>query len=96
MAVTVVAPGLQQLKGELDTAFRAGLKPQDRQPLRPHITLVNKVSAALAAQQYAALQDEFKPFTGRAAGLALYRYAGGPWAYVATHLFNDSLSSGPV
>lgn len=73
----------------LRARFEAGLTPQDRQPYRPHVTVQNKVDPAVARDTVAALRAAFVPVAVRATGLALWRYAGGPWTPLSEHLFRS-------
>ncbi len=74
---------LRALHRRLQTAFAARLTPQDQQPLRPHVTVQNKVEPA-ARQLLADLQADFQPFTATGTGLRLWAYRGGPWEPRAT------------
>ena len=71
----------------LRSRWEAGLTPQDRQPYRPHVTVQNKVTPEEARRTVTALRAAFTPHRVRAAGLALWRYAGGPWEPLSRHLF---------
>lgn len=59
--------------------WQAALSPQDRQGLRPHVTVQNKVDPAVARRLHEALAAAFQPFTAQGTGLALWAYRGGPW-----------------
>ena len=67
--------------------FAAGLTPQDRQPYRPHVTVQNKADPDTARRTVESLRAAFVPEEVGATGLALWRYAGGPWAPVSEHPF---------
>jgi 2'-5' RNA ligase len=69
--------GLGGLLGERLTA-------QDRQPISPHVTIQNKVAPDRAQELYEQLAEGFEPWSAPAAGLALWRYLGGPWEPVET------------
>ena len=79
MAVEVVAPGLQGLHARLAKAFEPWLTRQDRQPFRPHVTVMNKAPPAEAARAFAELQAAWQPWHGTGEALLLWRYLGGPW-----------------
>lgn len=79
VAYRLRAPELQALRAGLATAWRDRLTPQDRQPLRPHVTIQNKVPVEAARALHAGLSATFAPFTARATGLLLWHYRGGPW-----------------
>ena len=44
VAVAIEAPALVTLRAELATLWTGELAPQDQQPLRPHVTVCNKVT----------------------------------------------------
>ncbi|HYD99382.1 MAG TPA: 2'-5' RNA ligase family protein [Alphaproteobacteria bacterium] len=79
VAYAIESPPLLALRGALAARWAAWLTPQDRQPLRPHVTVQNKVAPAAAAALLAELAAEFAPWTATAEGLLLWRYRGGPW-----------------
>jgi 2'-5' RNA ligase len=79
VAVEVEAPGLAVLHGRLAAAFAPWLTPQDRQPFRPHVTVMNKAPPEEAARTFALLQEGWQGWEGRAEALLLWHYAGGPW-----------------
>lgn len=79
VAFTLENAELRALHRRLQTAFAAHLAPQDRQPLRPHVTVQNKVEPAAARQLLADLQADFAPFGAIGTGLRLWAYRGGPW-----------------
>lgn len=70
---------LQRLHRQLQTRWAAHLRPQDRQPLRPHITVQNKVPADQARALHEQLAADFTPYTISGTGLALWAYRNGPW-----------------
>ncbi len=80
---------LAAVHAALRARFAAELTPQDRQPYRPHVTVQNKVDPAVARETVAALRAAFVPAEVRATGLALWRYAGGPWEAVSEHPFRS-------
>jgi 2'-5' RNA ligase len=88
VAYTLVADELQILHQQLQQAFDPWLIKQDRQPLRPHITVQNKVTAFKAQNVHEALLHDFVPYEIRAIGLQTWRYLHGPWKALATYPFN--------
>ncbi len=58
------------------------LTPQDRQPLRAHVTLQNKVDPAVARETVETLRATFSPSAVEAPGFDLWRYDGGPWTHL--------------
>ncbi len=66
------------------------LTAQDRQPFRAHVTVQNKVTPERARETLAALAATWTPLDGRADGLDLWRYRGGPWQHVKTYAFEGA------
>jgi 2'-5' RNA ligase len=79
VAYRVEAPQLHALRKELAQRFAQWLTGQDRERFRPHVTVQNKVTPQQARRTLERLVAAFEPFTGRAEGLQLWRYRGGPW-----------------
>lgn len=73
------APELMRLHRELAEEFRTYLTPQDKQPLRPHVVVQNKVEPAEAKALLLLLQAEFAERDVAAVGLDWWKYLGGPW-----------------
>lgn len=88
VAYRLVSDELQILHQQLQQAFDPWLKRQDRQVLRPHITIQNKVTSFKAQQLHEALQRDFAPFEIRATGLQTWYYLRGPWKPAATFPFH--------
>lgn len=78
---------LGRIHRELVAAFHDRLTPQDRQPFRAHVTVQNKVDTSTARQTVDELRTQFVPATALARGIALWRYAGGPWEPLSTYWF---------
>lgn len=87
VAYALDAPGLAAMHARLADGWRPWLRAQDRQPLRPHVTVQNKVRPEQARALYERLQGEFVPFEVAGEGLTLWRYLGGPWRLVGTYPF---------
>jgi 2'-5' RNA ligase superfamily protein len=79
VALEVAAPEVAALRARLAARWRDRLTPQDRQGWRPHATIQNKVAAERARALHAELAEGLPPREGRAEGLLLWRYRGGPW-----------------
>jgi 2'-5' RNA ligase len=79
VAVRIEAPELTALRAALASGWEPWLTPQDRQKLRPHVTVQNKVEPAVARALHAELAAGFEPFPVRIERLCLWRYLGGPW-----------------
>ncbi|WP_326947963.1 MULTISPECIES: 2'-5' RNA ligase family protein [unclassified Amycolatopsis] len=84
VAIALSAAALTSLHGKLRTRWRSWLTAQDAQPLKPHVTVQNKVSRETARATIEALRPDFGPRTGSATGLAVWRYLGGPWQPVTS------------
>ncbi len=90
---------LGALHRSLVGAIEAALGPeaitaQDRQPLRPHVTIQNKGTPEAARETLAHLAVSWTPLVGRAEGLDLWHYRGGPWDAAATFDFAATDTSG--
>jgi 2'-5' RNA ligase len=57
------------------------LTRQDQQPLRPHVTVQNKVSPDIAKAALSEIQAGFTSWAGFGLGLDIWLYAGGPWVH---------------
>jgi hypothetical protein len=82
------APELLRLHAALVQQFRPYLTPQDKQPLRPHVVVQNKVEPHEAKSLLAVLQAEFSPRLVSAVGLDWWEYLGGPWRPLQSFPFN--------
>jgi 2'-5' RNA ligase len=82
MAVDVTSPGLLAVHLDLSRAFVEWLTPQDRQPFRPHVTLMNKAPKEAALAAFAEVSADWAAFEAEAPALLLWRYLGGPWELV--------------
>ena len=79
VAYTLRSPELEQEHSRLADAFREVLSPKDRQRLRAHIVVQNKVTPEAAKALLRELEASFQPRSVRATGLDLWHYLGGPW-----------------
>jgi 2'-5' RNA ligase len=89
VAVDVLCPALLDLQKRLAAEWKQWLTPQDRQGFRPHITIQNMVRAVEARRLYDKLGSSWCPFTGKATGLLLWHYRGGPWKLAQEFLFGN-------
>jgi 2'-5' RNA ligase len=80
---------LQTSHQQLQQQWQSRLIPQDRQTLRPHITVQNKVTPAQAQDLLQQLRSTFSPFEVTGIGLRLWRYLGGPWELLQTFPFTN-------
>jgi hypothetical protein len=72
---------LVKLHKQFSLQFSSVLIPQDRQGFRPHISVQNKTTPDVAKKLFTELSKTFTAFTGKAAGLDLWVYEGGPWRH---------------
>ncbi|WP_142686717.1 2'-5' RNA ligase family protein [Chitinophaga polysaccharea] len=87
IAYTLMSEELQILHASLQSQWEQWLIPRDRQPLRPHITIMNQVTAFKAQQAHEVLKSVFLPFEVTATGIQLWRYLKGPWKLERTYGF---------
>lgn len=87
---TLSAPPLLRIHRELVEAFQSSLTPQDKQPLRPHVVVQNKVEPAEARALLATLQAGFQRRTVQATGLEWWEYLGGPWRLIERFAFGSA------
>ncbi|WP_448661048.1 2'-5' RNA ligase family protein [Sphingomonas sp. CJ20] len=87
VAYRIEAPALTAIRDGLMEAFAGMLTPQDAGRWRPHVTVQNKVTPALAKVVLGALSRDFTPRTVEIAGLASWWYRGGPWELHSRHMF---------
>lgn len=79
VAYTMESSRLRALHKRFQKQWHADLTPQDQQRLSPHITVQNKVDAAIARALHHELSEQFQPFDATGTGLQLWAYRGGPW-----------------
>lgn len=84
---TLSSPELLGVHRGLARNFADSLTPQDKQPLRPHVVVQNKVEPAEAKALLTVLQAGFTAREVRAEGLDWWEYLGGPWRLVETFGF---------
>ncbi|CAN5326704.1 2'-5' RNA ligase family protein [soil metagenome] len=87
VAWRIESPDLLAMRQELADAFHGMLTPQDRASPRLHVTVQNKVAPAQARALRDHLQADFTPRAFAIAGLAAWRYLGGPWAPIRDYRF---------
>ena len=81
-AYAVDSPELVRRHRTLQEAWAPWLTRQDQQPLRPHVTLQNKVDPAVARETVETLRATFRAREVEAEGFDLWRYEGGPWEHL--------------
>ena len=86
-ALRVESEELEDIRHDLAEAFRGMLTPQDMGPWRPHITIQNKVEPREARGLQQRLRATFEPRPLAIRGLASWRYIGGPWRPIRSHVF---------
>jgi hypothetical protein len=83
VAYVLESAELDDTRAGLAAARAKDLTPQDRQRLRPHVTVQNKATPQSAGALLAQLSEGFVAYDVTATGLALWRYLGGPWEPLA-------------
>jgi hypothetical protein len=90
-AIEIVSPPLISLRQQIAVVFAAGfadaLTAQDKQKIRPHVTVQNKVAPEAARLIYNQFSAEWQPFKAAAEGLILWEYQGGPWRFITEFAF---------
>ncbi|HEX9954922.1 MAG TPA: 2'-5' RNA ligase family protein [Allosphingosinicella sp.] len=86
-ALRVASDELEDIRYDLQLAFRGLLTPQDQAPWRPHVTIQNKVEPKEAKRLQQQLRATFEPRPLAIKGLASWRYLGGPWEKVKSYTF---------
>ena len=86
-AFRVESEELEDIRHDLAAAFRGMLTPQDQAPWRPHITIQNKVEPREARRLQERLRATFQPRPLSLKGVASWRYLGGPWEPIRSHVF---------
>lgn len=79
VAYRVESEDLMAMREELAAAFAGLLVAQDQGRPRLHITVMNKVDPRQARAAAEELRAGFRPRLFQIAGLAAWRYRGGPW-----------------
>lgn len=91
----MTARELAAVHGAMRMTWEHWLTPQDRQPLRAHVTVQNKVTPEAARALAEALAASFSPWTARTVGVDVWEYAGGPWEHVRRTAFQAARDSEP-
>ncbi len=92
---TLTSPELMALHRRLSASFTPFLIPQDKQPLRPHVVVQNKVEPGEAKALLVQLQAGFHSRAVQATGLLWWEYRGGPWRKLEEFRFNAKVGSSP-
>lgn len=87
VALRVVSPDLDRIRGNLGADFHGLLGAQDSPGWRPHVTIQNKVPPKEARALIASLERDFRARPLAISGLGLHRYLGGPWESLAVYPF---------
>ncbi len=82
---------LALIHSDLQASWQDWLTPQDRQKIRPHVTVQNKVSVTEARETFRVLsRDNFsRPSHGYGVGFSLFYYRNGPWEAAARIPFSN-------
>ena len=95
VAINVDSSGVEQIKRvhvALQKKWVSFLSPQDRQAVRPHWTVQNKVNdAEVVDRTFKEVKEKFEGATGLAVGLVLWRYMrGGRWEFEREFVFGGA------
>ena len=93
-ALRVESDDLEALRDDLADAFHGLLALQDSGPWHPHVTIQNKVEPREARALQARLRAGFEPKPLAIAGLASWRYLGGPWEVIGRYKFRGARGRG--
>lgn len=87
--ITLKSPELLAVRTALAEQWSDWLTTQDRQGYRPHVTIQNKVPREEAKLLHETLSASWQTLEGKALGLHLWRYEGGPWSSLERFTFSD-------
>ncbi|KLT64282.1 2'-5' RNA ligase family protein [Pedobacter sp. BMA] len=90
VAYFIESKELQLLHRQLQQQCQSILIAQDRQTLRPHITIQNKVSVEKVKSLLTTLEPTFEPLNINIEGLDLWHYLDGPWSHYRYFPFQPS------
>lgn len=91
VAVEIECAEIVGLRKKLAVTWNDWLTAQDRQNIKPHVTIQNKVTPNAARQLFDRLAPDWKMADGRGEGLQLWQYLGGPWKLVEDFSFNAQI-----
>lgn len=90
-AIKVVSPVLEALHKKLQSKWLSLLTNQDKQKLKPHITIQNKVDPAIAKENMKAVSEIFTDTEIETTGLSLWEYHNGPWKFKKAFPWKDKM-----
>jgi 2'-5' RNA ligase len=93
MMLPVEAPGLLAIHAKLARTFARWLTPQDLQPFRAHVTIMNKADRDTVDAAFGELTALWSSWDGQGDRLILWRYLGGPWDEVESYALSGVLDS---
>lgn len=89
-AAEIESAELLRLRSMLAAVWEIWLTAQDQQKFKPHITIQNKVAPDKARKLYEELRANWQAITGKAVGLQLWHYLGGPWELAEEFTFGKA------
>lgn len=92
VAITIDCGELVVARAALARSWHVFLTPQDRQGWRPHVTIQNKVSPAVALGLLQELSSAYVQKSIQFVGLDLWHYNGGPWELAESYTYSGSNS----
>lgn len=90
VALRVVSPELEQIRGELASEFHGLITSQDVGRWTPHVTIQNKAEPRAARALLKEMRKTFEARQLAIAGLELVRYVEGSWEPVAGFRFRGT------
>jgi 2'-5' RNA ligase superfamily len=95
VAYRIDSEALCDMRAQIAERFRDCLIPQDSAQWRAHVTIQNKASPEAAKSLINQLLPGFSPRQVIIAGLAVWRYLGGPWEAVGAWRFGSGHAMSP-
>lgn len=79
VALPIYSPKLIEFRRRIADEFEGELRPDDRKPFEPHMTIQHRVTRRRALRTLGAVRANFTPFTAEACGISLWFYQKGRW-----------------
>jgi hypothetical protein len=95
VAFRLESADLTSIREQIAERFSDCLIPQDQAAWRPHVTVQNKVKSNAAKALLTALSADFTPRPIAIAGIAVWRYLGGPWEAIGAWRFGTGHAMSP-
>ena len=86
-AYKIISKDILDLHKNLQTTFKHFLSQKDLKPIKPHITIQNKVTAYKAKKTYEIIKADFKPFEATILGISCWYFTKNNWEKKEDYLF---------